>query len=350
MLLRQLFDSESCTFTYLLASGTGAEALIIDPVVGKLDRYLTLLDELELHLVKAIDTHVHADHITALGELRDKTNCITVMGNESSVDVVSMRVEDGDKIEIDGICLDAIYTPGHTNDSYCFYAPGMVFTGDTLFIRGTGRTDFQHGSAQQAYDSLFNKILTMPDETIVYPGHDYKGDSTSTIGEEKAFNPRLQVSSANEYAEIMDNLGLPNPKMMDVAVPANQQIGMAQEEPEITERTIPAIDAISRKDGDAAIFIDLREDPERSKNGVIPNSVHVPYASLADFIKPGGMLAALSQQSDCQLMLYCAYGERSAMALKELRAAGFKNVRHLGGGIDAWVNAEGPIEAAPTVS
>ncbi len=347
MLFRQLFDSESCTFTYLLAASTGSEALIIDPVYEKTDRYLKLLEELDLKLVKAIDTHVHADHVTALGALRDQTNCITVMGKQSSVDVVSMRVEDGDKIEIEGLCLDVIYTPGHTDDSYSFYTPGMVFTGDTLFIRGTGRTDFQAGCPFAAYDSLFHKLLKLPEDTLVYPGHDYKGDSCSTIGEERAFNPRLQVSSAEAYAEIMNNLGLPNPKMMDVAVPANQKIGMTQEEPEITERTIAANDAVARAESDNAIFIDLREDPERLKNGVIPNSVHVHYKSLADYIKPGGMLQALSQQSDQQLILYCAYGERSAMALKELRSVGFKNIRHLGGGIDAWVNANGPIEPAP---
>jgi glyoxylase-like metal-dependent hydrolase (beta-lactamase superfamily II)/rhodanese-related sulfurtransferase len=350
MLFRQLFDSESCTFTYLLASGTGSEALIIDPVLSKVERYLKLFEELDLKLAKAIDTHVHADHITALGALRDETNCITVMGKQSSADVVSMRIEDGDKIKIDGVCLDVMYTPGHTNDSYSFYSPGMVFTGDTLLIRGTGRTDFQQGSSQEAYHSLFDKLLKLPDETIVYPGHDYKGDSTSTIGEERAYNPRLQVVSAKEYTDIMDNLGLANPKMMDVAVPANQKIGMSQEEPEITERTIPAFDAVARLEDKAAIFIDLREDPEREKNGVIPNSVHVPYKSLADYIKPGGLLAALTQQSSQQLMLYCAYGERSAMALKELRSAGFKNIRHLGGGIDAWVNADGPIEAPPSLN
>ncbi len=185
MLSRQLFDSESCTFTYLLASSTDAEVLIIDPVVSKFDLYLTLLNELNLHLMKAIDTHVHADHITALGALRVKTNCITVMGKESSVDVVSMRVEDGDKIEIDGICLDVIYTLRHTDDSYCFYTSGLVFTRDTLFIKGTSRTDFQHGSSAKAYDSLFKKILTLPDEIIVYPGITTKVTAPAPLAKKK---------------------------------------------------------------------------------------------------------------------------------------------------------------------
>ena len=221
MLFRQLFDSVSCTYTYLLASDVGGEALIIDPVLEKTNHYLKLLNELNLKLVKAMDTHLHADHVTALGALRDQTSCVTVMGKTSSVNVVSMRVDDGDTVEIDGVSLDVIYTPGHTDDSYCFYRHGMVFTGDTLLIRGSGRTDFQNGDAESAYDSIFNKLLILPEDTLVYPGHDYKGDTVSTIGEEKAFNPRLQVRSKQEYATIMANLGLPSPKLMDVAVPAN---------------------------------------------------------------------------------------------------------------------------------
>ena len=350
MLFRQLFDSVSCTYTYLLAAGPGNDALIIDPVLEKTDRYLKLLDELDLKLVKAIDTHLHADHITALGLLRDKTSCVTVMGKRSSVDVVSMRVDDGDKIEIDGVCLDVIYTPGHTDDSYSFYKPGMVFTGDTLLIRGSGRTDFQNGSAESAYESIFNKLLKLPDETLVYPGHDYKGDTVSTIGEEKAFNPRLKVESKKEYVKIMDNLGLPNPKMMDVMVPANQEIGMSQSEPEIVQNTVPVDTAIADLNDDRTIFIDLREEGERKKEGVIPNSLHMPYIHLSDYIKPGGLLGALSEKPDQQLMLYCAYGERSALALKELRVAGYTNACHLAGGMDAWINAGGPVQDVQSLS
>ena len=221
MLFRQLFDGESCSYTYLLAGKAGGEALIIDPVLAKVDRYMQLLDELDLRLVKALDTHVHADHLSALGALRDRTRCITVMGRNSKVDRVSMRVDDGDEIGIDGIELKALHTPGHTDDSFCFAMDDRVFTGDTLLIRGTGRTDFQNGDPHAAYRSLFDKLLALPDATRVYPGHDYKGDTVSTIGEERGHNPRLQVTSADEYAAIMNNLRLDNPKMMDVAVPAN---------------------------------------------------------------------------------------------------------------------------------
>src|SRR5271169_729260 len=230
MIFRQLFDSVSGTYSYLLASRPGGEALIIDPVLEKVDRYLQLVRELDLKLVKAVDTHLHADHITGLGALRDKTHCITVMGEQTKADVVSMRLADGEKLTIEGLSLEAIYTPGHTDDSYSFLMEDRVFTGDTLLIRGTGRTDFQNGDPRAQYDSIFGRLLKLPAETLVYPAHDYKGDTVSTIGEEKAFNPRLQVKSVEEYVDLMNNLKLANPKMMDVAIPANIKVGLAQAE------------------------------------------------------------------------------------------------------------------------
>ena len=221
MIFKQLFDEKSSTYTYIVASGKGREALIIDPVIEHTYIYTDLLNDLDLRLVKVIDTHIHADHISAMAELKERTNCQTVMGEHSKSEVVNLKVKDNDKIIIDGIYLEALYTPGHTDDSYCFLMNDRIFTGDTLLINGTGRTDFQNGSASDAYDSLFNKVLKLPEETLVYPAHDYKGNRFSTIGNEKKNNPRLQVNSAAEYAEIMDNLNLANPKMMDVAVPAN---------------------------------------------------------------------------------------------------------------------------------
>jgi glyoxylase-like metal-dependent hydrolase (beta-lactamase superfamily II) len=212
MIFRQLFDSVSGTYSYLLASRAGGEALILDPVLEKVDRYCQLLRELDLRLVKAIDTHLHADHVTGLGELRDRTHCVTIMGEQTKADVVAMRVADGDKVMIEGLGLDVMYTPGHTDDSYSYLMGDRVFTGDTLLIRGTGRTDFQNGSARAQYDSIFGRLLKLPDETMVFPAHDYKGDTVSTIGEEKRYNPRLQVRSVDEYVELMNNLKLPNPK------------------------------------------------------------------------------------------------------------------------------------------
>src|SRR3984957_13021555 len=203
MIFRQLYDGISGTYTYLMASRRGGEALIIDPVIEKVERYLQLIDELDLKLVKAIDTHLHADHITGIGALRDRTHCVTVMGDQTKADVVSMRVAEGDALTIEGLSLDVLYTPGHTDDSYSFVMGDRVFTGDTLLIRGTGRTDFQNGDPRAQYDSIFNKLLKLPDDTLVFPAHDYKGDTMSTIGEERVFNPRLRVKSVDEYVEVM---------------------------------------------------------------------------------------------------------------------------------------------------
>lgn len=224
MIFKQLFHPETSTFTYILGANN-SEAIIIDPVIDDLDKYLALLDELNLKLVYALDTHVHADHITALGELREKTGCVTVMGEPGHAKCASHIVADGEKIVVGDLEITTLQTPGHTDDSFCYVMNDRVFTGDTLLINGTGRTDFQNGDAAEQYNSLFTKLLTMADETLVFPGHDYNGRTVSTIGEEKRNNPRLQVSNEAEYRDIMDNLNLPNPKQMDVAVPANLTCG-----------------------------------------------------------------------------------------------------------------------------
>lgn len=227
MLFRQVFERESSTYTYLLAARQGGEALLIDPVKEEVGKYLQLIKELDLRLVFAVDTHVHADHVTGLGELRTATSCATIMGAQSKAECVSRKVTDGELIKVDGVELRALYTPGHTDDSYSFVANDRVFTGDTLLIRSTGRTDFQNGDPRAQYQSLFGKLLKLPDEMLVYPAHDYKGWTMSTIGEEKAHNPRLQLPSEREYVELMRSLKLSNPKLMDVAVPANLACGVA---------------------------------------------------------------------------------------------------------------------------
>jgi glyoxylase-like metal-dependent hydrolase (beta-lactamase superfamily II) len=227
MIFRQLFDRESSTYTYLLARRPGGEALLIDPVREDVPKYLQLLSELDVRLVFALDTHVHADHVTGLGALRDVTGCATLLGEQTRAECVSRRVTDGEVLDVDGLKLRAVYTPGHTDDSYSFVGDDRVFTGDTLLIRGTGRTDFQNGDPRAQYESLFGRLLRLPEETLVYPGHDYKGWTVSTIGEEKRHNPRLQVASADEYVALMNNLKLPHPRLMDVAVPANLACGRA---------------------------------------------------------------------------------------------------------------------------
>jgi sulfur dioxygenase len=343
MIFRQLFDSTSGTYTYLLASRRGGEALIIDPVLERVERYLQLVRELDLRLVKAVDTHLHADHVTGLGALRDRTHCITVMGEHTQADVVSMRVAEGDYVGIEGVRLDVLYTPGHTDDSYSFLLADRVFTGDTLLIRGTGRTDFQNGDPRAQYDSIFNKLMKLPDETLVYPAHDYKGESVSTIGEEKNFNPRLRVKSIDEYVDLMNNLKLPNPKMMDVAVPANMRVGLRQEEIARKGWSLSAAEAMAMRGRNDVALIDLREKNEREKHGVIPGSLHAPYPDLAENISAGGMLHELAEATGKRIVFYCAYGERSAMAVQAAQDAGLKTACHIEGGVNAWKKANGPL-------
>ena len=335
MFFRQMFDSVSSTYTYLLASRAGGEALLIDPVFEKTDRYIRLLEELDLKLVKVVDTHVHADHITAMGALRDRTNCVTVMGEQSPVDVVSMRVSDGERVTIEGIDLTAMHTPGHTDDSYCFRMDDRVFTGDTLLIRGTGRTDFQNGDAGQQYDSLFDGVLKLPESTLVYPAHDYKGDMVSTIGEERANNPRLQVGSRAEYIELMAGLNLPNPKMMDVAVPENIRMGLNLDRQREVATVTPEI--IIKENAEGMLLVDLREEGERVKSGIIPGSVHAPYSRLDQH------LGMLRQSAGRQIVFYCAVGERSTMAVNIACGDGIAGCAHIPGGFIAWAEAGGNV-------
>ena len=223
MIFEQLFDAKSSTYTYIVSSGKGREALIIDPVIENTNEYIKILKNLDLKLVKVIDTHIHADHISGLNELSKRTKCSKIMGEESSSEVVDIHVKDNEKIKIENIELISIYTPGHTDCSYSFLMNDRVFTGDALLINSTGRTDFQSGSSYDAYDSLFKKLLKLPEKTLVYPAHDYNGKKYSTIENEKNNNPKLQVSSPEEYAEIMNNIKLEDPKMMAIAVSANKK-------------------------------------------------------------------------------------------------------------------------------
>src|SRR5271170_7101460 len=339
MIFRQLFDSTSGTYTYLLASRQGGEALIIDPVLERVDRYLQLARELDLNLIKAVDTHLHADHVTGLGALRDRTHCVTVMGEQSCADVVSMRVSEGDRIQIEGLSLDALYTPGHTDDSYSFLLGDRVFTGDTLLIRGTGRTDFQNGDSRMQYESL-QRLMRLPEETLVFPAHDYKGDTVSSIGEEKRFNPRLQVRDADEYAQLMASLNLSNPKMMDVAVPANIHQGLHQEDVARKGWAFSAADAKGLLGRPDVALIDLREKRERERTGAIPGSLHAPYGELQDHIGEGGLIHELAR-SGKTIVFYCAFGERSAMAVQAAQDQGLASARHIEGGMSAWTKAGG---------
>ena len=226
MIFKQVFDKKSSTYTYIIASAEGREALIIDPVLENVEDYIKILNQLNLKLVKVIDTHIHADHVTGAGKLRDKTKCVTIMGEHTPTDAVEVKVKDEEIIKLDNLNFKAIYTPGHTSDSFCFVMDKYLFSGDTLLINGTGRTDFQNGSSKDAYNSIFNRLLKLPDDTLLYPAHDYKGQTVSTIGKEKRSNPRLQVRNVDEYIEIMNNLNLKKPEKIDYNVSSNLKLGI----------------------------------------------------------------------------------------------------------------------------
>ena len=225
MIFKQLFDAKSSTYTYLISSGKGREALIIDPVLENVGQYINTLKELDLKLVKVIDTHIHADHVTGASKLKDITKCSTIMGDHTPADTVEIKIKDDEFINLDNLKIRAMYTPGHTSDSYCFLMGNYLFSGDTLLINGTGRTDFQNGNAKDAYNSIFNKLLKLPEETLLYPAHDYKGEKVSTIGKEIKNNPRLQVKSQDEYVEIMNNLNLKKPDQIELNVSKNINLG-----------------------------------------------------------------------------------------------------------------------------
>ena len=225
MIFKQVFDNNCSNYTYIIASAKGREAVIIDPVIENVNDYIKTLLELDLKLVKVIDTHIHADHVTGASKLKEITNCTTLMGEHTPADMVEIKVKDDEIIDIDDLKIRSLYTPGHTSDSYSYLLNNSLFTGDTLLINGTGRTDFQNGSSKDAYNSLFNKLLKLPEDTVVFPGHDYNGKFSSTIGQEKKFNPRLQVNNVDEYVEIMSNLKLTKPKLIESNVSRNIKLG-----------------------------------------------------------------------------------------------------------------------------
>lgn len=346
MIVQQLFDNTSSTFTYVLIEKVGGQAIIIDPIVENSDQYLALFTRLRLKLIIAIDTHTHADHISGLGMLRDLTRCAALMGEESNVCSVAIRVKDGDGITWKGNTIKAIHTPGHTDDSYSYLVDNYLFSGDTLLIGGTGRTDFQNGDPCAAYDSLFNKLLTLPDTTLVLPAHDYKGNTVSTIGYEKVHNPRLQVHSAQEYADMMNHLGLPNPKMMDIAILANTALGNDVSKYILPGEHIEAVQLIKdRKKDDKLLLIDIRETFECQRDGIIPDSISVPYSTFDQALQAGGILwQHLTASFDLsRIIIFCAFGVRSALAVDTIRRDGFAGVRHLHGGVSAWSKAGGEL-------
>lgn len=342
MILKQFFDSKSSTYTYLVAECEGGEALLIDPVEEETRQYLEFLGRHRLRLGKVFDTHTHADHVSAMGKLRDMTRCTTVMGKEASAVRVSMRVSDQDLLMVDDLSFRVLYTPGHTDDSYCLYGYGMLFAGDTLLIRGTGRTDFQSGSAEVQYESLFDKLLKLPSDTTLYPGHDYKGETRSTIAREIETNPRLQMPDKAAYIKLMANLDLPRPGMMDVAVPANQALG-SDFKIDITQ-CVSAEHAKTLSEEESVVFIDLRESSEIAQHGTIPGSRHEPFPNFEERLNDpeSGLIALL--ESDQTVILFCAYGERSGLALHMIEDAKLPVPLHMEDGFAGWSVMGAPME------
>ena len=331
MLFRQFFDKISSTYTYLIANKKGAEACIIDPVLEHIENYLKAIKDLDLKLVKVIDTHVHADHVSGISKLRDKTHCIACMGkSQNASEIVSMEVSDNEKFKVGDLELRALFTPGHTDDSYCFLLNNKIFTGDTLLIGGTGRTDFQNGNAEDQYNSLFNVVLKLDDSVLVYPAHDYKGETVTTIGFERKTNPRLQVKSKQEYVDLMSSLNLPNPKLMDIVIPKNRKLGVRLEI-QMQSNGINVQQLKTMMYQKKVKLIDVREDFEIQRDGLIEKSIQVPYTQIENFFQN----IELSQSTD-KFVLYCHSGQRTYLALQKLKNS---NIYHLAGGILNWIEA-----------
>lgn len=329
MIFRQLFDRETCTYTYLLADEATREAVMIDTVDTQVRRDLTLLEELDLNLTMLLETHIHADHITGSGALREATGAVIAVPSSAEAVGADLRLAEGDILRFGKHRIKVLEMPGHTADCRCFIVDeAMVFTGDVLFIRGTGRTDFQGGSAATLYRNITQKLFTLADHVRVYPGHDYRGHTVSTIGEEKRHNPRLAGKSEAAFIAIMDGLNLANPKRIQEAVPGNQSCGMGA----VKAASFDGMDvnpAWVADHLDKLHILDVRgEDEYRGKEGHIPGALLIPLPQLEQRLSevPRGKT----------LVVNCHAGGRSMKAVKLMRGQGFTNVWNLKGGILAW--------------
>jgi len=340
MILKQLFDQDTWTYTYLLADPNTREAILIDPVLEQVERDTKLLSELGLTLLYTLDTHVHADHVTGSGQLRERLGSQSVVSAAAGVDCVDIAAQHGDQIRFGSYNLEVRSTPGHTSGCLSLVLEDgsrtLAFTGDALFIRGCGRTDFQEGDPKTLYQSVQEQIFSLPDHTVIYPGHDYRGHRSSTVGEERAFNPRLndQIEEA-QFVAIMDGLNLGYPKKIDVAVPANLACGSFQEagspEPLLATQASPIqeLDALAAKDLSSYRIIDVRQPDEFfGELGSIEGAELVPLDTLD--------AAASSWASDDKLLVVCRSGGRAGQACDYLTQSGFNDVTNLVGGMMAW--------------
>lgn len=343
LLFRQLFESDSSTFTYLLADAETREAVLIDPVLETLERDLRVVRELELTLKFIVDTHVHADHVTAAGRLREVTGARTIVSKGAGVDCADLVVSDGDEIRFGSQVVRVLATPGHTDSCMSLFAGDRVFTGDCLLVRGTGRTDFQQGSSEKMYQSITDKLFRLPDETLVYPAHDYKGFTCSTIGEEKKHNPRIGGGrDLAGFVKIMSELRLAQPKKIHEALPANLACGRAQEASVFKTTTSPqGIPEVSVEDlrplADKIRLIDVRRAEELTGElGHIQGVEHIELGpALMKFLEEG--------DHEQKIVFVCRSGARSGQATMASRQMGFKETYNMAGGMLRWNEQGYPV-------
>ncbi len=344
LFVRQMFDRDSCTYTYLLVDRRTHEGVIIDAVKDQLERDLLCIEELGIELLYSIETHVHADHITSAGSIRQKTGAQIVYSKSAAIKSIDAELNDGDELIIGEHRIKAISTPGHTGGCMSFYVEGMVFTGDCLLIRGCGRTDFQQGSSEDLYHSITHKLFTLPDETLVYPGHDYNGKTCSTIAEEKQWNPRLgQDKSLGDFLQIMQNLNLALPKKINEAVPANTLCGInfrpdAYIHEEFSMQSLYEVwQQQGLKQASNTLIIDNRTEEEYSV-GHVPGSQNIPLGTESQH------LPVLKNFG--HVYLYCHSGRRSQTALTHLSILGLNNITCVShSGFPQWLELGFPVES-----
>lgn len=343
MIFHQLYEAETSTYTYLLADPETREAILIDPVLETVERDLKLINEYNYQLKYVIDTHIHADHITGAGEIRKRTGAKTVVSAQAGVQCADVAIKDGELLTFGRFSIKALETPGHTNSCMSYYIDGKVFTGDALLIRGTGRTDFQQGSAEKLYASITGKLFQLPDDTIVYPGHDYRGQTTSSIEMEKKFNPRIGgEKSKADFVQIMSELKLANPKKIHEAVPANMACGLIAPTEglrAITVDGIPEVEPSQVKEHLGRVqLIDVRMPSEFTGE-----LAHIAGAKLVTL---GPELQEFLKKADrgAEIVFVCRSGARSGQATKMSRDMGFSKTVNMRGGMISWNSQGFPVE------
>lgn len=359
MIFKQLFDQETWTYTYLIADPLSKDAVLIDPVNTHLDEYIALLEEHGLQLKYSLETHVHADHITASGLLRQRLGAQTAVSGLCGAESADIQIQDGDIFKFaNGEQIKVIATPGHTRGSISFLWRDRLFTGDSLLIGGCGRTDFQGGDAGALYDCITQRLFTLPDETLVYPGHDYQQRWVSSVMQERTTNPRLAGKSREQFIEIMNNLNLPKPRLIDEAVPANRYCGLDENErqdavvlrdttrplrattsstedlvaaakQQITEINVAKSKQLIAEDN--IVIVDTREESEYAA-GHIDGALLLPRGMLEFKI---GSIPELADKSKA-VLIYCRLGNRSALAAQTMQLLGYTNVLSMAGGFEAW--------------